>query len=589
VNLRIQKQLIFFLAFLIVACRGDAVRTDADVIVIGAGIAGIAAALEAAANGAHVLVVEASSVPGGHAIMAGGFSLVGTPLQERKGFTDTPEIAYRDLMAWGEDADPYWVRYYVENSRVEVYDWLTSLGVKFVVVLDTPEDTVPRFHFTRGAAVNAMLPMLRAALKNDRIEFLNSNVATALIRSRDRVTGVNVRNTRTGQTRILHAQALILATGGFQSNLDMVRANWGNHQSDQVSEPAQLLIGSGQNATGSGIDLGKAVGADLTRMDHQVTFVSGLGDPRNPGHGLLTQNTAAIWVNADGHRFISESVNSKAAKAAVLTQSPQTHWLIFDVEGRRQLRIRGAVWLNPTTITREILDNPVVGHKSGTIAELADATGLPAANLSTTIDRYNSFVAAGEDLDFQRFNANTSSGSETAIRQPPFYALQLFPMTRKSMGGLAIDRLARVVDGNKQPIAGLYAAGELTGVAGINGSHGGAGTFLGPSIVIGKIAGRSATEFAGIESPHSAAGPPSQPDDSPAGPESKTGALLDADQLRILLSQQREGYWHFERSHTAVLERDYRCDHCHSSDWPTGPASTAIQRLLQLDSCTECH
>jgi len=468
-------------------------------------------------------------VPGGHAIKAGGFALVGTPLQERKGLTDTPEIAYRDLMAWGEDADPYWVRHYVENSRVEVYDWLTSLGVRFAVVLDTPEDTVPRFHFTRGAAVNAMVPMLRVAFDNERIEFLTSSIATALLHSRGQVSGVKIRDARTGRQRVLHAHAVVLATGGFQSNLDMVRSNWGNHGPDSVSEPKQLLIGSGQNATGSGIDLGEAIGADLIRMDHQVTFINGLRDPRNPSRGILTQNPAAIWVDADGRRFVSESVDSKAAEAAILALSPQTHWLIFDREGRRRLRIRGAVWLNPTTIAREILDNPTVGHKSGTIDDLARATGLPVANLHTTIDRYNNFVAMGEDPDFHRFSADTPTSKRTAIRLPPYYALQLLPMTRKSMGGLAIDRLTRVTGKSGQPVAGLYAAGELTGVAGINGSHGGSGTFLGPSVLIGRIAGRNAVEFA-RSSPRDNSISSPEPTHSSAEQELKAQALLNADQ-----------------------------------------------------------
>jgi len=144
---------------------------DADVIVVGGGIAGIAAALEAESHGARVLVVEANSMPGGHAVRAGGFALVDTPLQRAKGYRDSPDIAFRDMMAWGEDADPWWVRHYVDNAREQVHDWLVGMGVKFVVVLDTPEDTVPRFHFTAGGAVNAVVPMIRAALKRERITF----------------------------------------------------------------------------------------------------------------------------------------------------------------------------------------------------------------------------------------------------------------------------------------------------------------------------------------------------------------------------------------------------------------------------------
>jgi len=470
----------------LVACRGEVAQQDADVIVVGAGIAGLSAALEASAAGAEVLVIEKSSVSGGHAVVAGGFALVGTPLQARKGLTDTPEIAYRDLMAWGEDADADWVRAYAENSRTEVYDWLTALGVKFVVVLDTPEDTVPRFHFTRGTSVNVIVPMLRAALDRDNIRFQTNSSATALTRTGETVTGVKIRNTRTGTESVFHAQSILLATGGFQSNLDMVRAHL------NFEPPEHLLIGSAQFATGSGIELGEAAGASLSRMDHQVTFVNGLPDPRRITHGLNTQNAAAIWVNTQGRRFVGEGVDSKGYEAAVFTQSPPTHWLIFDAQGRRKLRVRGASWLNPDSITAEILDAPAVGHKSATIAALATATRLPPAALRDTVDRYNEFVADGEDTNFERFGAKSTGRKPTSITTPPYYALQLFPMTRKSMGGLAIDANGQALDVQGRPITGLYAAGELTGVAGINGSHGGSGTFLGPSVFIGRLAGRAA-------------------------------------------------------------------------------------------------
>ena len=100
----------------------------ADVIVVGSGIAGLSAALEAAHQGASVLVVEANSVGGGHAVKAGGFALVNTKLQRSKGINDSPDLAWQDMQRWGEDADPYWTRRYAEESAGQVYDWLTGMG-----------------------------------------------------------------------------------------------------------------------------------------------------------------------------------------------------------------------------------------------------------------------------------------------------------------------------------------------------------------------------------------------------------------------------------------------------------------------------
>jgi flavocytochrome c len=572
-------------ALLVTACSSGTPPTDADVIVVGAGIAGISAALEASANGARVLVIEASSVAGGHAVKAGGFAMVGTPLQERKGHEDTPEIAFNDLMAWGEDANPEWVRYFAENSRTQIYDWLAAMGVKFTILLDTPEDTVPRFHFAGGTAVKVIVPMLRAAVGNDNIRFLLNTRAEELLASTGALTDVRVRHTRTGEEQVIRAATIILTTGGFPSNLDMVRANWPREADMPIAEPERLLIGSGQFATGGGIDLGRNLGAQLYRMDHQVIFINGLPDPRDPARGLKTDNPQAIWVNRDGKRFVNEAADSKHTEVAGLALSPQAHWMIFDAKGLKQLRIGGAAWLTPESTAAEILDNPAIGHKSETIAELAKTTGLPADNLAATVARYNQAVQTGADPDFQRFAG--SGRNATTLSDSPYYALQLFPMTRKSMGGLGIDLQARVLDTDGRPIAGLYAAGELTGVAGINGSHGGSGTFLAPSVLTGRVAGRNAAAAVRLlaDKPRTKWRNITESVIAAAGNQNSINAVP----LNPLLALKRTGYWHFERSHGLIAERRYTCDRCHSVTWPPGPASTGQQKLLQLDSCSNCH
>ena len=578
------KVFMSLLAVLIVtACGNQTPETDADVIVVGAGIAGISAALEASASGANVLVIETSSVPGGHAVKAGGFAMVGTPLQERRGHQDTPEIAFNDLMAWGEDADPDWVRYFTENARTEIYDWLTAMGARFVVLLDTPEDTVPRFHFAGGTAAKVVIPMLSEAIQRENIRFLLNTSAEELFAPEQPWIGMRVRDTRTGAERTLVAATIILATGGFESNLNMVRENW-PEASDAVAEPERLLIGSGQYASGGGIGLGQDLGAALNKMDHQVIFINGLPDPREPERGLKTENPLAIWVNANGKRFVNEAADSKQTESAGLALSPQYHWIIFDTKGLKQLRIRGAAWLTPVSTVAEILDNPELGHRSATITELAQATGIPAGNLEATIAGYNEAVESGDDPDFHRFDK--PRGTAKAISNAPFYGLQLFPMTRKSLGGLAIDMQTRVIDSDGNPITGLYAVGELTGVAGINGSHGGSGTFLAPSVLTGRVAGRNAAAVVSSMEDKSNTNwrNSAEPIDAVADKNS-----INAFPLEPLLALERAGYWHFEQSHRLVAERQFSCDHCHSAKWPPGPAATAQQRLLQLDSCENCH
>ncbi|NUQ13560.1 MAG: FAD-binding protein, partial [Gemmatimonadaceae bacterium] len=153
---------------------------------------------------------------------------------------------------------------------------------------------------------------------------------------------------------------------------------------------------------------------------------------------------------------------------------------------RWPVAILGATGAVGQTFIRQL-----AGHPWFEIAELAAQAGLPAAALEETVRRYNAQVAKGVDPDFGRFGPGQPL-QPVAVAQPPFYAVQFFPLTRKSMGGVAIDRDCRVIDARQQPIPGLLAAGELTGLAGINGKAGLEGTFLGPSMLTGRIAGRTA-------------------------------------------------------------------------------------------------
>lgn len=575
------------IAGLLAACAPAwAAPVDADVIVVGGGIAGIAAALEAEAQGARVIVVDMNSVPGGHAVKAGGFALVGTALQQQKGYADTPAIAERDLLAWGETADPAWVGRYVRASGSEVGDWLTRLGVRWAFILDTPEHSVPRFHFAAGSALNAVVPMLRSAVTRERIGWQLNSEALSLTKHRSAVTGVTVRNLRTGERQTLAANAVVLATGGFQADLRQVRANW---RAD-VARPDRLYVGAGYFATGSGLALARRVGAGLRRMDEQVTFTTGLPNPRDPTgtRGLLTQNPAAIWVNANGQRYVAENAPSKLADDATLRQPGAAHWIVFDADGARTLRIRDAVWLGSPTAAATLATAAGI-ERADTLPALAAAAGLPPAALVATVARYNAQLAAGNDADFGRFTPGQPDREARPLEKQPFTAVRLYPMTRKSMGGLAIDDATRVLDRRGRAIPGLFAAGEVTGVAGINGKYGGEGTFLGPAVWLGRIAGRTAAGAAPAAMPLAPAAVAAASVGTSDPAERAATVLLDVAALRTLVAADRPGYWHFREAHATVLERGLDCVACHSPDWPTLPATTPTQKLVQLASCTTCH
>ena len=213
---------------------------------------------------------------------------------------------------------------------------------------------------------------------------------------------------------------------------------------------------------------------------------------------------------------------------------------------------------------------------------------MPASELDLTVAAYNAKIVLGEADELGRFSADPEERKPPTLGEPPFYALRLYPMSRKSLGGLVIDSKARVLDAAGQPVEGLHAAGEATGVAGINGSHGGSGTFLGPSIYTGRIAGRTAArlvaEKTNPEDPAVVARAPAA-----TGSPGEAAAMLAAADLDALLANSRPGYWHFEQAHALVRERGWECTDCHGNGWTTKAAVTAQEKRAQLESCARCH
>jgi flavocytochrome c len=548
----------------------------AEVIVVGAGISGLSAALELGRGGAKVTVIDMSSVFGGHAVMSqGSVSIVATPAQERAGIQDSPDLAFQDFHSWGEVPDTDWVRYYVDNSRHEVYDWLDELGVRFSEVLASSGNSVPREHQPVGRGIGLVTPIYRACLELGNVDFAWNSRVEQLLTDDGRVVGVRVRQMRTGSESEVRGRAVILATGGFQSNLDMVREFW----PAEFRFPERILAGSGRNSVGLGHQLAHAVGGELVHMDYQWNYFTGLPDPRYPGtnRGLNATNLYGILVNAEGKRFANFHGWAKEVMPVLLRQQNATCWCIFDEASKPYFQVSGSDWGDFKKVDALILQNPNLVKKADTLEDLAEQAGLPVKNLVETVARYNDLVAQGEDLDFGRFGPGKPEFSNKAspkIATPPYYAMQTFPLTRKSMGGVAIDLQCRVLDKGKQPISGLYAVGELTGLAGINGKAALEGTFLGPCIVTGRIAARSLLEE--LEFPRLPG----------ASNESRCIACHDIPEL---ISEARDGYWHFEKVHGAITDRGIDCRHCHSELTPYRADNHHINRQSLTASCILCH
>jgi succinate dehydrogenase/fumarate reductase flavoprotein subunit len=405
-----------------------------------------------------------------------------------------------------------------------------------------------------------------------------------LLSANGRITGIATADMRSGAVAEVHAKVVVLATGGFQSNLDMVREVW----NDENPFPEHFLIGSGLNSLGLGHRLAKDVGAALTRLDHQWNYITGLPDPRYPGtnRGVHAVNADSAWVDAQGKRFIAERSSTKLGFPVVARLKGATYWSIFDEPAKHSFWIAGSDWSSWEVIEQLVFGNPKLVTKADTLAELAQRAGLPAAQLQRTIDHWNEMVDRGKDDDFGRFGPDKPY-KPRRIEKPPFYAVQFFPLTRKSMGGVAIDTSGRVVDIAHHVIPGLYAAGELTGVAGINGKAALEGTFLAPSIVTGRMAGRTALAEIGAR-----LAPEPRPVEAPvqAVVQDTAVSCMNCHDLPQQVHAARPGYWHFEKVHERVLARGYDCMQCHSNLGPSRvPETHHIDRMALARACPTCH
>lgn len=558
----------------------------ADVVVVGAGVAGLTTALEAARGGAQVTVVDIASVWGGHAVVSeGGLNLTATPLQAKLGAKDSTELAYQDFLRWGEDANAEWVKIYVNRSRPDIHDWLVGMGVEFNGLRLLAGNSVARFHDNPRRGYGIVEPIYRRCLETGRVTFVWNTRVKELLREKGRVTGVAGVNERTGEAWRLEAKAVVIATGGFQSNLELVRKHW----PAGVPVPEKILVGAGVNALGSGFDLVAPVGGALERLDHQWNYPRGIPDPRYPGldRALNLNAYAVIWVNARGERFVNESAGSAAILKAMLEQPQGRAWIVFDAEGRKSVSPSGTDWRDPAKVERLLLENPAIGQKAATLDELAQKAGFPKVRFLAAIERLNQALAVSEDREFGRFSkenppvALPGRPALLPIVKAPFYAVPMYPMTRKSMGGIAVDLECRVLNAKRQPIAGLYAAGEATGFAGLNGKAGLEGTFIGPSILQGRRLGASLAKLA-------TSSPAIAQTAATAGPVVEAPCQT-CHNVAKLVATPRKGYWHFERSHRTVMERQWDCAGCHAEMKPFRAGAHRIDRVKQINACARCH
>lgn len=443
--------------------------TSCDIVIAGAGGAGMSAAVEAASKGAKVIVLEKMGIAGGNTNSAtGGLNASETSIQKKLGIKDSNDQYYKDTMTGGHNLnDPALVRTLVDNSAATV-DWLISLGADLTDVGKMAGSTNKRTHRPQGGAPVGphLVTVLEAADKKAGVDIRLNNKVTGIINEEGKAAGVTV-SAPSGSYKI-SAKAVIIATGGFGANSDMVVR--------YKPELAGFGTTNHKGATGDAFAWVTQFDAALVDMDQIQTHPTVV-----PSSGVMiteaVRGNGAIVVNREGKRFMQEMATRDVMSKAILEQTGKTAYLLFDQGVRESLSaIEGYVQQGLLT-------------QADTVADLAAKLSMPDT-LVQTVDEYNKAQKSGND-PFGR----KASDMPRALETGPYYAVEIGPAVHHTMGGLKIDTKAEVLNTSGQTIPGLFAAGEVTG--GVHGANRLGGNAVADITVFGKIAGDSACAYIG--------------------------------------------------------------------------------------------
>lgn len=450
--------------------KGKRRAEKADVVVVGAGAAGLTAAITAHDAGAKVVVIEKQPITGGNSMLAaGGMNAAETTFQKEKGIADSVDLMFKDTMTGGGDMnDPALAMLLARNSASSVA-WLTALGADLSDVGRMGGASVNRTHRPKGgAAVGAhIVEVLRQNADKRNIDVrINSKVVKVIEDKKGRVTGVVVAGKHSGEYTI-NAKAVIIAAGGFSANPERVAY--------YRPEYKGMTTSNQPGATGDGIDLGTAAGGEVKDMKEIQIHPTVAAGSRT----LITEavrGNGAILVNHQGKRFVNELTTRDKASSAILAQQGRSAYLVFDDGVRKSLKqIDGYFHLNLV--------------KEGTsLKDLAAAIAVPADALEATLAGYNKAVDDKSDPEFKRPDL------PRALRTAKYYAIEVKPGVHYTMGGLQITTGSEVVAKDGKTIPGLFAAGEGTG--GVHGKNRLGGNSISQTITFGRIAGENAAKIA---------------------------------------------------------------------------------------------
>ena len=449
-----------------------------DVVIIGAGGAGLAAACEAVMDKLSAVVFEKEPTVGGSSVICGGqWAVGGTEEQEKRGIKDSEDLFIKDMMTTGQNQnDLEVVKAYVKETKAH-YEWMTKkLGVKPISVTLSGGMSVPRAHtFKPGEVIEAM----RKFAVDGGAKVVLRTKAERLLWDHEKNCIAGVRVSRRGKVMNIEAKkGVVLAAGGFSRNPKMLK------KYAPLLENAAVIAGLGTQ--GDGILMAQAYGADMIDTNYIKASYGFTLKPSTIKDMALTQFKGAIVVNKTGKRFMDESISYKTQADIAFAQPEGKSWIVFDDNIRKI-----AMKMDP--MQDGILWKPIDEGKcpdyvfmGNTIEEAAQKAGLDPKAVAETVKNYNGYVDAGKDPEFGRAGLASGQGKLVRIEKAPFF---IFPSVGAMIGtycGIKITPKAEVVDVFGEVIPHLYAAGEMTG--GVHGASYMTGTAFSKAMSFGRIA-----------------------------------------------------------------------------------------------------